>query len=60
MLNRPKFFNYFLVILFVDVGDYVADTLVRFEILTNNVDAVGSQYLVDLSKDTRHVAVNMN
>lgn len=60
MLNRAKFFNHFFVILLVNVSDHVADTLIRFEILPHDVDAVGSQYLVDLSENTWYVAVNVN
>ena len=59
MLHFAQGLNYLVVVLAVDVGNHVADVLVGFQVLAEDVDLVLGQSRIDLTQYTRHIVVNV-
>lgn len=60
MFYGPELCYYILVILFINVGYHITYGFVGLQVLSHNVNAVVSQYLVDLCQDPWNVVMNMN
>src|SRR5690606_24919949 len=59
MFDCAKFCDHFLVVLFVDIRDHITNCLVCLKVLTNDIDTVFGEHVVDLGQDSRNVIVNV-
>ena len=60
VINFAQLLDHVLIIFLIDVGDHITDRFVRLQVLTNNVDSIGSQNMIYLCQDSRYIVVNVN
>ncbi len=60
VFNAPQFLHHIFVVPFVDVGDYIPNVFIGFQVLPHNVDAIAGQHLVDLGQDAGNIVMDVD